>query len=440
MVFGRLRCSGVRASLVAVLTALVAFPCAASAQQATGSAGGQSLAAAHRPDAPAEKTRTKFIIGLERHVDFQVFALTNPNRVFVELPDVKLQLPPLPGETPVGLVKTFRGGTSAPGKTRVVIDVTGAVVVEKAVIEKSQDGRNVRLTIDLVSAGAGDQAVPDVKTTETKRPAPLAGASGLGAGDLQPPMPKPAMSPSMRAASMYKPIIVIDPGHGGDDTGAQKNGAVEKNVVLAFSLKLRDKLNATGRYKVLLTRETDTFIELNERREFAERHQAALFIAVHADYTGRASARGATIYSLRENVANELKRSAQGQVSDSVLSAQELAAVQKVEADVGAIRAILSDLAKREVEATKDRTSVFARSVVSYMGETTNMMDNPDRSAAFVVLKSAKVPSVLIELGFVTNETDAQLLKSDSWREKVSGSILTAIENYFSHQSVRLPM
>ena len=67
-------------------------------------------------------------------------------------------------------------------------------------------------------------------------------------------------------------------------------------------------------------------------------------------------------------------------------------------------------------------------------------MDNPDRSAAFVVLKSAKVPSVLIELGFVTNETDAQLLKSDSWREKVSGSILTAIENYFSHQSVRLPM
>ena len=439
MVFGRLRCSGIRASLVGALIAAIAFPCASIAQQ--GTAGGQSVAATHRTDTPAEKTnRTKFIIGLERHVDFQVFALTNPNRVFVELPDVKLQLPPLPGDTPVGLVKTFRGGTSAPGKARIVIDVTGAVVVEKAVIEKSQDGRSTRLIIDLVSAGSIDQSAPDLKTAETKRPAPLAGASGLGATDLQPPMPKPAMSPTMRAASMYRPVIVIDPGHGGDDTGAQKNGAVEKNVVLAFSLKLRDKLNATGRYKVLLTRETDTFIELNERREFAERHQAALFIAVHADYTGRASARGATIYSLRENVANELKRSAQGQVSENVLSAQELAAVQKVEADVGAIRAILSDLAKREVEATKDRTSVFARSVVSYMGETTNMMDNPDRSAAFVVLKSAKVPSVLIELGFVTNETDAQLLKSDSWREKVSGSILTAIENYFSHQSVRLPM
>ena len=435
---GRLRRSSFGVSLFGVLFATVAFSSASLAQQATGSMSGQSLAAAPRAGTPAEKTRTKFIIGLEHQVDFQVFALTNPNRVFVELPDVKLQLPPLPGDTPVGLVKTFRGGTSAPGKARVVIDVTGAVVVEKAVIEKSQDGRSSRLVIDIVSAGAIEQGLP-VKA-EAKRPALLEGASALGASDLQPPMPKPAVSPTTRAASMYKPVIVIDPGHGGDDTGATKNGAVEKDVVLAFSLKLRDKLNATGRYKVLLTRDTDTFIELNERREFAERHQAALFIAVHADYTGRATARGATIYSLRENVANELKRSAQGQVSDSVLSAQELAAVQKVEADVGAIRAILSDLAKREVEATKDRTSVFARSVVSYMGETTNMMDNPDRSAAFVVLKSAKVPSVLIELGFVTNETDAQLLKSDSWREKVSGSILTAIENYFSHQSVRLPM
>jgi N-acetylmuramoyl-L-alanine amidase len=438
MVTGRLRCSGFRASLVGAVIAALAFPCASSAQQVTGSLPGQSSTAA-RADAPAEKIRTKFIIGLERQVDFQVFALTNPNRVFVELPDVKLQLPPLPGDTPIGLVKTFRGGTSAPGKARVVIDVTGAVVVEKATIEKSTDGRSSRLIIDIVSAGAVEAGMPAF-ATETKRPAPLAGASALGASDLQPPMPKPAMSPAMRAASMYKPVIVIDPGHGGDDTGATKNGAVEKNVVLAFSLKLRDKLNDTGRYKVLMTRDTDVFVELNERREIAERHQAALFIAVHADYTGRASARGATIYSLRENVANELKRSAQGEVSENVLSAQELAAVQKVEADVGAIRAILSDLAKREVETTKDRTSVFARSVVSYMGETTNMMDNPDRSAAFVVLKSAKVPSVLIELGFVTNESDAQLLKSDSWREKVSGSILTAIDNYFSHQSVRLPM
>ena len=180
---------------------------------------------------------------------------------------------------------------------------------------------------------------------------------------------------------MYKPVIVLDPGHGGDDTGAQKNGAVEKDVVLAFSLKLRDKLNATGRYKVLMTRDTDMFVELNERREFAERHKAALFIAVHADYATRAKARGATIYSLREGVANELQRSAQGEVSENLLSANELAAVKTVGRPTSApCASILADLVQREVEATKDRTGVFVKSVIEYMGESTSLKDNPDRS------------------------------------------------------------
>ena len=104
------------------------------------------------------------------------------------------------------------------------------------------------------------------------------------------------------------------------------------------------------------------------------------------------------------------------------------------------MREILADLARREVEMTRERTSVFVRSVIEFMGETTNLKDNPDRSAAFVVIKTAKVPSILIELGYVTNEEDAELFKSDAWRDKVSGSIVTAIDNYFSHQLARLPM
>ena len=118
-----------------------------------------------------------------------------------------------------------------------------------------------------------------------------------------------------------------------------------------------------------------------------------------------------------------------------MLSSTELAAVKQVDGDVGAVRQILADLARREVDMTRDRTSVFVKSVIEYMGESTNLKDNPDRSAAFVVIKSAKVPSILIELGYVTNEADAELLKSEAWREKVSGSIVTAIDNYFSHQA-----
>jgi N-acetylmuramoyl-L-alanine amidase len=415
--------------------ALAAWPLAAPAQQP--SAPPPSAASVADDGAlKADHARTRFIIGLERQVDFQVFALTNPNRVFVELPDIKLQLPLQPDGAPVGLVKSFRGGLSAPGKARVVIDVTGPVIVEKSAIEKPKDGKTPRLVLEIASAEAMETKAPP---SPAKRPVALPGSSGLGAAGLQPPMPRPAVSPQVRALSMYKPVIVIDPGHGGDDTGAQRYGTVEKNVVLAFSLMLREKLEATRRYKVLLTRETDTFVELQERRAFAERNNANLFIAVHADYA-KSTARGATIYSLRQSVANALQRSAKGEVASNVLSGHELAAVKRADGDVGTVKEILADLARREVEMTRERTGVLARSVIEFMSESTNLKDNPDRSAAFIVLKTAKVPSILIELGYVTNEEDAEQLKSEAWRDKVSTSILTAIENYFTHQLARLPL
>jgi N-acetylmuramoyl-L-alanine amidase len=354
--------------------------------------------------------------------------------VFVELPDVRFLLPPHPGDAPIGLIKSFRGGLAGADKARVVVDVTGPVIVEKSVVEKNKDG-TAKLVLEIVPASS----VTDAKLANARRQLMQAGAAALGAGSIQPPMPRPAISPQQRALIMYKPVIVIDPGHGGDDTGARKNGAVEKDVVLAFSLKLREKLAATGRYKVLMTRESDVFVELNARREFAERHMASLFVAVHADYA-QPKARGATIYSLREGVANSLQRSAKGEVSANLLSDNQIAAVKHSDGDVGVVREILADLARREVDHNRDRTSVFVKSVIEYMGESTSLKDNPDRSAAFVVIKSAKVPSILIELGYVTNEEDAELLKSDAWREKVTGSIVTAIDNYFSHQVARLPM
>lgn len=374
--------------------------------------------------AKVQTTRTRFIVNLERHVEFEVSALTHPNRVLVDLPDVKVVLPDPLGDAPVGLIKSFRHGMSAPGKSRVIIDVTGPVVVERTDIEKGADGQSAKLTIDIVSAAEASAAVEAAAAMR-------AGALGLGATGLQPPVPRPAVSPQARAAGSYKPVIVLDPGHGGDDSGATKYGTIEKNVVLSFSLKLREKLNATGRYRVLMTRDDDTFIPLEERREFAERHQAALFMAIHADYTGRSSARGATIYSLRAQMADTLRRSAQGGLDESVLSGKEAALVKQANGDVSAVRGMLADLARAEVDLTRERTSVFVRSVINFMGNSTNLMDNPDRGAAFVVLKTAKVPSVLIELGYITNEEDAQQLKSDQWRDKVSGSIVTAIDNYF---------
>jgi N-acetylmuramoyl-L-alanine amidase len=242
-----------------------------------------------------------------------------------------------------------------------------------------------------------------------------------------PPAPKRAVPPKKRASGP-KPVIVIDPGHGGHDSGARKYGTVEKDVVLSFSLKLREKLVETGFYKVLMTRDTDVFIPLDERRKFGERHQAALFIAIHADYTQRASARGATIYSLRPEVAETLKRVA-GDVSIET-SGKKVAGADT--ADVGAVKGILAEKARDLIDRNHLRSSVFARSVIAYVGSSTNLMDNPDRNAGFAVLRTAKVPAILLELGYVTNEADAAQLKSDEWRDRVAGAMVTAINTYVS--------
>jgi len=399
--------------LVVSLTFLASV---ASAQQA----GTRQPLAPARTAAPKSaspetgSTRTRFIVGLERPAearDIKISALANPNRVLIDLPQMRLDLPNPPGPTPVGVVKSFHHGLSAPGRMRVVIDVTGPVVIEKSTVEKATDGSSDRLVLDIVAAAEVTAAA-----------APEARTAGL-----QPPMPKPAQR---RAVGSFKPVIVVDPGHGGEDSGARKFGTVEKDIVLSFSLKLRDKLAATGAYKVMMTRDHDVFIPLDERRNFAERNQAALFIAIHADYTDRASARGATIYSLRPQVADALRRSAEAEMRDSVLSGKQVALAKQVDADVDALRGILAEKARDLIERNQMRTSVLARSVIDFVGSSTNLMENPDRGAAFVVLKTAKVPAILLELGYITNHQDAEQLNSDQWRDKVSSSVVTAINQY----------
>jgi N-acetylmuramoyl-L-alanine amidase len=385
---------------------------------------------AHETALAGDALRTRFVIGLEKPVQFQVFSLSNPNRVVVELPDVKVQLPELHGDKSVGLVKSFRGGTASADKMRVVIDVTEPVVVTRSDIEKSKDGKGHRLAIEIMPVAAIDKARAAKKSSP-----PYA----LGGAALQPPVPIPALSPKKKAERTYKPIIVIDPGHGGHDSGAKKNGAVEKDVVLAFALTLRDKLNATGKYKVIMTRDTDTFVDLDERRAFGERNNAALFIAVHADYAG-SKARGATIFSLRDGVADDLKRSAKGEVAKNVMTDPQANLVKRVDGDVNAVKGILEDLARQEVDANRDRSKLFAGSVIETMSDATDMRSSPDQQAAFRVLKTAHFPSVLIELAYVTNKQDAENLQSDEWRSAVSASIVTAVENYFGNKLSHLPM
>jgi len=381
-------------------------------------------------------SRTRFLVGLPEATEFEVFSLSHPNRVIVELAETKLRLPAQPNGRPVGLIKSFRAGLSAAKRSRIIIYVTEPVIVSSARIEKARDGRNQELIVEIVPFAPVTGSISAKAESKPIPPPPFA----LGAAGLQPPLPRPAVSPEVLAEKAFKPVIVIDPGHGGHDSGAEKNGLVEKDIVLAFGKILRDKLNATGRYKVFMTRDTDEFIPLGDRVTFAERHRANLFMAIHCDYAGRSGANGATIYSLRESVAKRLRSSAKGEISSNLLSSDEVEAVKEASGDVDVVKKILADLAGREVDVTRDRTSVFARSVIAMMGTSTNLRNDPDQQASFRVLKTAQFPSVLIELAYVTNKEDAKNLISDSWRDKVSDSILTAVENYFGSQLAQLPM
>lgn len=390
----------------------------------------EATTAEARAAAATDHQPTRFVIGLEKEAKFEVFALANPNRVIVDLPDIKLQLPVLAAGQSRGLVESFRAGVSAPGRTRVVIDVKEPVVVKTSKLEKTGPGEARHLAIEIVPA-------PKAGNKKPLKSLPYA----LGAAGVQPPVPRQAERPEVKAAKSYKPVIVIDPGHGGHDSGAVKNGTVEKEVVLAFSHTLKKQLEDSGRYRVLMTREDDRFIELGERVAFGERNKAALFIAVHADYAGN-QARGATVFSLRGAVAKSLEGSAKREVSEHVLSSSDAEKVRKAGdgSDVDAVRNILGDLARREVDTTEERTDMFQRAVVDFMGETTNLRDEPEQQAGFRVLKTAQFPSVLIELAYVTNKEDAAQLKSDAWRSKVASSIKSAVDTYFSQQVARLPM
>jgi len=221
-----------------------------------------------------------------------------------------------------------------------------------------------------------------------------------------------------------KILIVIDQGHGGIDAGALSNkGIKEKNVVLSFSKRLKMQLEAYGHYKVRLTRTKDKFLRLAARRDVAHKNQAALFIAVHADTFKYSSVRGTTLYTLSDKASDEEAAA----LAEKENRADIIGGVNLV-GENREITNILIDLAQRE---TKNHSIFFARKAISTMRRVTRMTKRPLKSAGFVVLKAPDVPSVLLELGYLSNTKDAKLLVSKKWQNKVARAMAKAVDNYF---------
>ena len=238
----------------------------------------------------------------------------------------------------------------------------------------------------------------------------------------------PAPTPSAPAPS-DKPVVVIDPGHGGVDAGALgRNHAVEKLIVLDFAKALGAKLDAGGRYRVVFTRDDDTFVSLGERTRLARRLNAALFVSIHADSLRGAGGdvSGATIYTVSDRASD----AEAGRIAEHENMADSSAGEETTQ-DASDVNDILLDLTRRETRAF---SGVFARSLGEYFKVAARLNKNPRRSAGFVVLKSPDVPSVLLELGYLSNAKDVADLTSPEWRDKASAQVATAIDHYFAEQ------
>ena len=362
-----------------------------------------------------DRGRTRFIADLSKKVDVNVFSLADPYRVIVDLPEVNFQMPPGLGSEKRGLVTGYRYGLFAPGKSRIVIDVSGPFLVDKAFVLEARPDQPARLVVDLVV------------TDRTTFLAKLRAARIPVVGSI------PKLKPQVQATAA-KPVVILDPGHGGIDPGtASADGVTEKEVVLAFAKTLRQKLEAKGDYQVYLTREGDTFLALRERVDFAQSKGANLFVSIHADSFPKHAneASGATVYTLSERASDDEAKelAAKENFSDAIAGVELPTDRDEVVAN------ILIDLAQRE---TQNRSIVFARSVVGEMSAA-ELHRKSLKSAGFRVLKSPDVPSVLLELGFLSNPDDEKRLTSEAWRSAMAEKVGAAIDAYFAKRVARMP-
>jgi N-acetylmuramoyl-L-alanine amidase len=398
-----------------------------------GAAEEQSKAPIAAPDFPVasdarlagDGKQTRFILDLDKAIPFRAFALADPYRVVVDLPQVNFQLAAGTGAAARGLIKAFRYGLVMPGGSRIVFDLTGPAKISNSYVLDAANGQPARLVLEFseVDRTAFVQSLAADGRPEL-RPA-IADAAGAAASAAS-VVSTPETKPSEPAVTDSRPVVVIDPGHGGIDNGTQANGESEKDLVLAFGLALRDRIEKGGKYRVVMTRADDTFIPLADRVKIARNQSAALFVSIHADALPRreGDAQGATIYTLSDRASDtEAEKLAESENRADAIGGVNLTEEPTDVAD------ILIDLAQRETRTFSNR---FARLLAGEMKNTARMYKHPLKSAGFRVLKAPDVPSVLVELGYVSNKSDLEHLVSENWRSRIVGSMTQAIDAFFA--------
>ena len=303
-----------------------------------------------------------------------------------------------------GLVKAW-AIDQASGGARLQIDLAPDARIKGRFLLPPADGiDHYRYVVDVISQPG------QVRMTSAK-------ASAVPVGLKLRPQILPAM---VHAAPIsLKKVIVIDPGHGGHDPGASGAQGFEKDVNLAAALALKDRLERSSHYQVVLTRTDDTYVPLDQRVRIAQRAGADLFISLHSDSGGDANVRGASVYTLSDKASNRAARFVKQ--DDWFMKAS-------LTGDRG-VQDILFDLTQRN---TKNRSAAFASTLVSHIDGKAPLLRRSQRDAGFMVLLAPDVPAVLLEMGFVSNAEDEAFLRDPAERKRLMGSVGDAIDDYFA--------
>jgi len=361
---------------------------------------------AHDYKMAGDATHMRVVMNFDEEPEPRWFLLRSPNRLVIDLPRTKFAIDPKELKAR-GLIKNVRYGHINDKTSRLIIEAKGPFVVEKVDILANGNSAGYRLVADISSASqaAFEEVLADqAQTTGSTETTPKSERLGLRTG---------------RAGQRF--TVVIDPGHGGFDGGAAgKGGTVEKDITLTFAAELRDRLRADGRYNVFMTREKDEFLRLDDRVRIAREHAADLFISIHADTIRLKGIRGATVYTVSEKASDADAQA----LADRENLSDQLAGIE-IEQKDHEVADILVDLIKRETHSFSMR---FARSLVGELSTTVGLINNPHRFAGFKVLKAPDVPSVLLELGYLSNSKDEEQLRDAEWRGKAAASISKAIE------------
>jgi len=340
-----------------------------------------------------------------------------PGRILIDLPEVNFQFDPQTGTGAPGagaLVKAYRFGRLEPGKSRIAVELARpACIARFAAQPPAVAGAGTRVSLLLKYCDGS------VFAAAAKDSPPVA----LAVAPVSPPPPAapPAAPP---------PVIVLDPGHGGSDSGATGlHGAVEKSITLDYALELKRQLEATRHFKVVLTRTDDSFVSLEDRVQFARDADAALMISIHADILPGASAdvSGATVYTCSDRASDAVA----ARIAERENAADKAGGLASPSDNAG-VADILFDLKRRE---TRAYAHVFSRDLVSQWRAVARLSRNPERSAGFMVLKAPDFPSVLVELGFVSNAQDVANMTSPEWRAQTAAAMTTAVERFIAGPS-----